>query len=133
MSGMFELMLGIAPLVMTIGFITILYMMLTRSVYGRRSSSTSTMVALLVGMLIWLVMFPSFAEVLFQEQEPECMQEEWVDCELYNIPLEECEKDVTEEGPYYDVRTITRYTTFTCTRWDDGTTLQPRDLDEGQE
>lgn len=119
-----ETLIGIMPIVTIVGFMAILYMMVTRSVYGR-GSNISTAIALMVGLLLWMAIFPSFLDIMGFDDEPDCIQEDWVDCDLYNIPRDECEKDVTEEGPYYDVRTVTKYTNFTCTRWDDGSVLQP--------
>ena len=83
----------------------------------------------IIGLVVILPMMGLVSNefpVMFQFQiEPECIQEGLVDCELYNIPLDECNRDVIEEGPYYDVRTITKYTKFTCMKWDDGSMIQP--------
>lgn len=59
------------------------------------------------------VSFPirSFPEI------KECVKEGWIDCEEENIPLEECEKEVTIEGPYWNETEVIKYKKWGCVEY----------------
>jgi len=119
-------------IILGVFFGTLLYLIYNLN----RGRSMERMLPMLIMMLVMVIIVLPMMTTIMEElprlvqNSPDCIQEEWVDCELYNIPLDECEKDVTEEGPFYDVRTITKYTKHTCTKWDDGTVLKPRGSNE---
>jgi len=130
---MLETVLEIFPLVFIVGLFTVILMFIRGNMFGRGGMGSSNLIVALAVILVWFAIFPTFLDVMDLKfnNEPDCVQEDWVDCDIYNIPRDECEKDITEEGPYYDVRTITTFTKFTCVEWEDGSMLEARFLDEG--